>query len=164
MSGFLVVDDHPVIAKACRLVLESLGVEKVISASTVDAGYEAFVEHAPDVSVIDLSLHREQLAGVTLIKRIRAYDSAAKTLVFSMRSDRNSFFAAIEAGTSGYVMKDSPIDEFTRAVAQIRSGRRYIDSQLALNLTFAKNAAISPREQRIVNSLRDDLPEDRYCA
>ena len=56
-------------------------------------------DDAGTVSVIDLSLHRQQLAGVVLIKRIRAYDSAARTLVFSMRSDRSSFFAAIEAGT-----------------------------------------------------------------
>jgi two-component system invasion response regulator UvrY len=155
VKGILVVDDHPVIAKACCLVLEPLGIENVVSASTVDAGYDAFVEHEPEVSVIDLTLHKEQLAGIALIKRIRAYAPDANVLVFSMRSDRNSFFSAIEAGASGYVMKDSPTQEFTKAVEEVRSGRRYIDTQLALNLSFPKNAALSPREQRIIHLLKD---------
>jgi DNA-binding NarL/FixJ family response regulator len=155
VKSILVVDDHPVIAKACRLVLEPLGIENVVSASTVDAGYEAFVEHEPDVSVVDLTLHKEHLAGITLIKRIRAYAPAANILVFSMRSDRNSFFSAIEAGASGYVIKDSPTREFTKAIEEVRSGRRYIDTQLALNLSFSRNAALSSREQRIIYLLRD---------
>jgi two-component system, NarL family, invasion response regulator UvrY len=155
LKSVLIVDDHPVIAKACQLVLEPLGIENVVSASTVDAGYEAFVEHEPEVSVIDLTLHKDQLAGIALIKRILAYAPAANVLVFSMRSDRNSFFTAIEAGASGYVIKDSPTQEFTKAVEEVRSGRRYIDTQLALNLSFSRNAALSPREQRIIHLLRD---------
>ena len=157
LSGVLIVDDHPVIARACRVVLEPLGIDQIISASTVDAGYEAFVEHEPEVSVIDLTLHKEPLAGVTLIKRIRAYAARANVLVFSMRSDRNSFFSAIEAGASGYVIKDSPTVEFARAVEEIKSGRRYIDTQLALNLSFSRNAALTAREQRIIDLLMHDI-------
>jgi DNA-binding NarL/FixJ family response regulator len=159
VNGILVVDDHPVIAKACRIVLEPMGVEEIISASTADAGYQAFVEREPDVSVIDLSLHGEDMAGISLIKRIRSYKPDARILVFSMRSDRKSFFSAIEAGTTGYAIKDSPADEFTKAVEKTQSGRRYIDPQLALNLAFSKNAALSAREQSILNQLRKDSPD-----
>ncbi|MGB6635225.1 MAG: response regulator transcription factor [Bradyrhizobium sp.] len=152
------VDDHPIIATACRIVLEPMGVGEIISASTADAGYQAFVEREPDVSVIDLSLHGEEMAGISRIKRIRSYKADARILVFSMRSDRKSFFSAIEAGTTGYAIKDSPADEFTKAVEKTRLGRRYIDPQLALNLAFSKNAALSPREQRIINLLLKDSP------
>jgi DNA-binding NarL/FixJ family response regulator len=128
LSGILVVDDHPVIARACGLVLEPIGVETIIPAYDAETGYRAFVEHAPDMSVIDLSLSKNELDGIDLIKRIRAHDTAARILVFSMRSDRGSFLAAIEAGATGYLIKDSPTDEFAKAVQQIQSGRRYIDS------------------------------------
>lgn len=158
MGGILVVDDHPVIAKACSLVLEPVGVEKIISAHSADTGYQAFVEHEPDVSIIDLSLDGEQIDGIDLIKRIRSHDIDAKILVFSMRSDRNSFMSAIEAGATGYVIKDSPTDEFVKAVEQTRLGRRYIDPQLALNLAFPKNAALSPRERRLLDTLLSDVP------
>jgi two-component system, NarL family, invasion response regulator UvrY len=157
LGGILVVDDHPVIAKACGLVLEPIGIEKIISAYDADTGYQAFIEHEPDVSVIDLSLRGEELDGIALIKRIRSHDQGARILVFSMRSDRNSFVAAIEAGATGYLIKDSPTDEFAKAVQQTRRGRRYIDPQLALNLAFPKNAALSPRERRILDLLLDDV-------
>jgi DNA-binding NarL/FixJ family response regulator len=158
LSGILVVDDHPVIAKACGVVLEPLGIEKIISACDANTGYQAFVEHEPDVSIIDLTLHGEELDGIALIKRIRSRNTGAKILVFSMRSDRNSFMSAIEAGATGYLIKDSPTDEFAKAVQQTRSGRRYIDPQLALNLAFPKNAALSLRERRILDLLLEDVP------
>ena len=59
---------------------------------------------------------------------------------------------------TGYLIKDSPTDEFAKAVQQIRSGRRYIDPQLALNLAFANNAALSARERRIIEMLLEDVP------
>jgi two-component system invasion response regulator UvrY len=159
LTGILVVDDHPVIAKACGLVLEPIGMGKIISAYDVDTGYQAFLEHEPDVSVIDLSLDGEVLDGIALIKRIRSHNAGAKILVFSMRSDRSSFVAAIEAGATGYLIKDSPTDEFAKAVEQTRLGRRYIDPQLALNLAFPKNAALTPRERRILDLLLEDVPD-----
>src|SRR5215813_13617402 len=100
LSGILVVDDHPVIARACGLVLEPVGIETIIPAYDADSGYQAFLEHAPDMSVIDLSLRRNELDGIDLIRRIRARDTTARILVFSMRSDRSSFLAAIEAGAT----------------------------------------------------------------
>jgi two-component system, NarL family, invasion response regulator UvrY len=158
LSGILVVDDHPVIAKACGLVLEPIGVEKVISARDANTGYQAFVAHEPEISIIDLSLDGEELDGIALIKRIRSHDAGAKILVFSMRSDRSSFMSAIEAGATSYLIKDSPTDEFAKAVQQTRLGRRYIDPQLALNLAFPKNAALSARERRILDLLLEDMP------
>jgi DNA-binding NarL/FixJ family response regulator len=158
LSGILVVDDHPVVAKACGLVLEPIGVEKIISAHDVDTGYQAFLEHDPEVSVIDLSLHGNELDGISLIRRIRSRNASARILVFSMRSDRSSFVAAIEAGATGYLIKDSPTDEFAKAVQKTRLGHRYIDPQLALNLAFPKNAALSPRERRILDLLLEDVP------
>src|SRR5262249_3066978 len=85
-------------------------------------------------------------------------NAAAKILVFSMRSDRRSFMSAIEAGATGYLIKDSPTDEFAKAVEQTRLGRRYIDPQLALNLAFPVNASLSPRERQILDLLLEDVP------
>lgn len=156
MSGVLVVDDHPVVAKACSHVLESMGIEKVIAAVDVESGFRAFVDYRPDFSVIDLSFKKKEPEGIALIKRIRSHDSSAKILVFSMRSDRKSFLSAIEAGATSYVIKDSPVQEFSKAVERTRLGQRYIDAQLALNLAFARNASLSPREQQILDMLLDE--------
>jgi two-component system, NarL family, invasion response regulator UvrY len=156
LSGILIVDDHPVIARACGHVFESIGIENVIAAGDVEAGFKAFIDHRPDLCVIDLTFHRAQLDGIALTRRIRSHEGTAKILIFTMRSDRRSFLSAIEAGATSYVMKDSPVHEFAKAVEATRSGRRDIDPQLALNLAFAKNAALSPRERQILDMLLDE--------
>jgi len=157
LSGILVVDDHPVIATACGALLEPIGIEKIISARDANTGYHAFLEHQPDVSIIDLSLNGNELDAIALIRRMRLHNVDARTLVFSMRSDRNSFLSAIEAGATSYLIKDSPTDEFAKAVQRTQLGRRYIDPQLALNLAFPKNAAISPRDRRVLDLLLEDV-------
>jgi DNA-binding NarL/FixJ family response regulator len=156
LSGILIVDDHPVIARACGHVFESIGIENVIAAGDVESGFKAFIDHRPDVCVIDLTFHRAQLDGIALTRRILSHEGTAKIMIFTMRSDRRSFLSAIEAGATSYVMKDSPVHEFAKAVEATRSGRRYIDPQLALNLAFAKNAALSPRERQILDMLLDE--------
>ena len=130
----LVVDDHPVIAKACGVVLEPMGVETIISASTADAGYQAFVENEPDVSVIDLSLHGEDLAGITLIKRIRSYKANAGILVFSMRSEEHYARRSFRAGAAGYITKDRSSGELVKAIRKVIGGGRYLSPGLAETL------------------------------
>jgi DNA-binding NarL/FixJ family response regulator len=156
LSGVLVVDDHPIIAKACGHAFESLGIEEIIAAGDIDSGFKAYLDHQPEVSIIDLSFNRAKLEGIDLIRRIRLHHEAARILVFSMLSDRKSFMAAIEAGALSYVIKDSPVEEFAKAVERTRSGQRYIDPQLALNLAFQRNASLSLREQQILDMLLDE--------
>jgi DNA-binding NarL/FixJ family response regulator len=156
LSGLLVVDDHPIIAKACRHAFEFLGIEEIISAGDIDSGFKAYMDHRPEVSIIDLSFHRARLDGIDLIRRIRSHHGSARILVFSMLSDRKSFLSAVEAGATSYVIKDSPIEGFAEAVERTRSGRRYIDPRLALNLAFERNASLSSRERRILDMLLDE--------
>jgi DNA-binding NarL/FixJ family response regulator len=157
LRSILVVDDHPIIATACRLVFEPLGIGDVVAACDAVSGYEAFLQHKPEVVIIDLSLHGKELAGLDLIKRIRAIDPNAGILVFSMRADRGSFIEALEAGATAYLLKDASPEQLVKAVQEAGSGRRYIDPQLALRLAFP-DTALSPGERRVLRLLLEDTP------
>jgi DNA-binding NarL/FixJ family response regulator len=146
MGGVLVIDDHPIIAKACHLVLDFADFGNVISAFDSESGYAAFLQHKPDVAIVDLSLHKDELGGLALIKRIRSHDQDARNLVFSMHAASERVASSIEAGAMGYLIKDSPIDELKKAVQQVRLGRRYVDPQPAIKLVFP-NAALRPRKR-----------------
>jgi DNA-binding NarL/FixJ family response regulator len=157
LKRVLVVDDHPIIAKACCVVLEPAGIGAVVAAHSAVSGYEAFFQHKPDVVVVDLSLHGDELAGLELIKRIRANDPNARILVFSMRADCSSFISAIEAGATGYLLKDASPEKLVDAVQKAGSGCRYIDPQFALKLAFP-DTALSPSERRVLRLLLEDTP------
>jgi DNA-binding NarL/FixJ family response regulator len=157
LKCILVVDDHPIVAKACCLVLEPAGIGNVVAAYDVVSGYEAFLQHKPDVVTIDLSLHGDEGGGLELIKRIRANDPNARILVFSMHADRTNFISAIESGAAGYLLKDASPDELVRAVQRAGSGRHYVDPKLALKLVFP-DTELSPREQQVLGLLLEGTP------
>src|SRR5271168_3878047 len=155
LRSVLVVDDHPIIATACGLVLD--GIAGILAAHDAVSGYQAFVRYKPDIVTIDLSLRGEAFAGLALIERIRLSDPEANILVFSMHAGLNDFVSAIEAGAGGYLLKDAPPEELVNAVQQAGSGRRYIDPRLAVKLVFPRTV-LSPRQKRVLAALLEDTP------
>ena len=134
MGSILVVDDHPIVAAACRLVLGDLA-NDIVAARDVESGYEAFLTHKPGVVILDLSFPGEALGGIDLAQRISSNAPHAKILVFSMHADLNFVVPAMKAGATGYVLKDSSPDELPKAVRHIRLGHRYIDDRIDLRGT-----------------------------
>lgn len=130
MSPILVVDDHPIIAEACRIVLED--VEDIVAARDVPSGLDAFRRHRPGLVILDLTFPGEALGGVDLLHRIAFDAPLARILVFSMHADANIVASAIKAGAIGYLLKDSSPDELPKAVRQVRQGHRYVDERINL--------------------------------
>ena len=124
----LIVDDHPIIVDACRLILGDT--ETILAARSVGSGYEAFLAHRPDVVIVDLSLRENGLDGIALIRSICMVAPLARILVFSMHADADIVTSAIEAGATGYLIKDSSPEELPEAVRQVRSGIRYVDKRI----------------------------------
>src|SRR5215471_17141092 len=143
MSTVLFVDDHPIVVAACRVLLEDSGINAVIDAGDAATGYQAFVQHKPDVVVVDLRLQNQELGGVALIERIHSYAPHAAILVFSMHLDPIIVSAAIAAGAAGYLHKDALPDELPKAVAQLRSGQPYTDQQVSVRVALRRAALAS---------------------
>jgi DNA-binding NarL/FixJ family response regulator len=165
MGGVLVVDDHLIIAKACHLVLDFTDFGNVISAFDSESGYAAFFcsTSLMNVAIVDLSLHKDELGGLALIKRIRSHDQDARILVFSMHAASERVASSIEAGAMGYLIKDSLIDELKKAVQQVRLGRRYVAPQLAIKLVFP-DAALVAREKEVLTLLMEGTPYETIAA
>jgi DNA-binding NarL/FixJ family response regulator len=164
MSGVLLVDDHPVVVRACRQLLESSGVSNITETHDAATAYQVFVKQKPDVIVIDLSLPGPELGGLALIERICSHDPEAKILVFSMHADPRIVASAIEAGATGYLLKDASPDELPKAVEQVRLGNRYIDQELAFKVALLRTEAdrsslgsLTPRERQVLALLADGV-------
>jgi DNA-binding NarL/FixJ family response regulator len=158
LTSILVVDDHPIIAEACRIVLGD--VEDVVSARDIPSGYDAFVEHRPELIILDLTFPGEALGGVDLLHRISADAPLARILVFSMHADANIVASAIKAGAIGYLLKDSSPDELPKAVRQVRAGHRYVDERINLRgvslpaqTEVAAAGMLTPRETQALGLL-----------
>lgn len=156
----LVIDDHPIVLQGCRRVLEDAGVETVAEATTVVAGYRAFHRLRPPIVICDLTFKGSGLAGLGLIRRMRAVEPAVRVLVFSMHNDPVIVARALEAGALGYVLKDHASAELYEAFDRVRAGEVYLDRRLATEVAMLRADArrtpesqLTPREQQILARL-----------
>jgi DNA-binding NarL/FixJ family response regulator len=151
----VMVDDHAVVRAGYRTLLASAaGIEIVAEADSGETGFRAYVEHAPDIVIMDLSL--PGISGLEAIRRIIARDASAKLLAFSMHEDTAFVEQALQAGARGYISKSSAPTVLIEAVQQIAAGNIYLEPDIAQRLAFQKTrgpsspfAALSTREFEI---------------
>lgn len=128
--SILLIDDHPVVRTGYRRLLESTPDMCVVAeADSGEIGYRLYVEHQPDVTILDLNM--PGIGGLETIRRIKAYNPAAGILVFSMLNNITMAQRSFEAGACGFISKQSGIGEMIHAVQQVNSGEKYIESELA---------------------------------
>jgi two-component system invasion response regulator UvrY len=160
MISVLVIDDHPVLLQGARRVLEDAQIGPVFEAGHIVAGYRMYRRNSPEVVVVDLAMHGQQLGGMALIRRIRSHDPRARIIVFSMHDDPAIVARALEAGASGYLLKDTASGELVRAVQQVRAGVRYLSHELAVEVALLRMTSkidplgeLTPRELETLSLL-----------
>jgi two-component system, NarL family, invasion response regulator UvrY len=165
MTSVLIIDDHPIVLQGCRRVLEDAGIEPVLAASDLVAGYRLYLRHKPDVAIVDLAIQGKGLGGLELIRRIRAHDTGAHILVLSMHNDAMIVARSFEAGASGYVLKDTSSEELVKAVQQVSAGAPFLSSDLAIKVALTGSSArtnpladLTPRELQVLALLADGKP------
>jgi two-component system invasion response regulator UvrY len=136
--SILLIDDHPVVRTGYRRLLEStLDMQVVAEAENGESGYRLYVEHQPDVTILDLNM--PGIGGLETIRRIKAYNPHARILVFSMLNNLTMAQRSLKTGALGFISKQSGMGEMIQAVRQVNSGKKYIESELiaiqAMNAT-----------------------------
>ena len=170
MTSVLVIDDHPIVLQGCRRMLEDAGVGTVLDARELTSGYRLYRRHHPDVVIVDLAMQGSGLGGIDLIRRIRSHDQRARILVFSMHSDPIIVARALEAGATGYVLKDTSSDELKKAFEQVRAGTPYLSNDIAMQVALVRTgvranplADLTPRELQTLSLLAEGKPYGRIA-
>jgi two-component system, NarL family, invasion response regulator UvrY len=136
VARVLVIDDHPIVLEGCRQLLQNAGIGDVFIANSVASGYRSFRRHNPDVVIIDLALEDKSLAGLDFIRRLGPANSKVGILVFSMYGDPIIVSRALQAGASGYLVKDHAADQLVEAVMTVAAGRPYLAHDMAMKVAL----------------------------
>ena len=132
----MLVDDHPVVRDGYRRLLESYpGITVVAEADDGETACTQYAEVHPDIVVLDLNM--PGIGGLETIRRLRAKDSKAKILMFTMHESKVMVNRALEAGAAGYLMKSSPAEEMVEAVRQVFVGKIFLDQDLPADIQRA---------------------------
>jgi DNA-binding NarL/FixJ family response regulator len=170
MTSVLIIDDHPIVLQGCRRMLEDAGVGVVLEARDAISGYRLYRRHRPDVVIIDLAMQGSGLGGLPLIRRISAHDRRVRILVFSMHSDPIIVARALEAGATGYVLKDTSSADLLDAFEKVRAGKPYLSNDLAMQVALVHTPArqnplaeLTPRELQTLALLAEGKPYGRIA-
>ncbi|MEU6996886.1 response regulator transcription factor [Nonomuraea sp. NPDC046570] len=120
MIRVLITDDHPVFRSGLRGLLSALDMEVVGEAADGAEAVRLAAELQPDVVVMDL--HMPGGNGVDATRTITRVSPRIGVLVLTMFQDDDSVFAAIRAGARGYLLKESGVEEISRAVQAVAAG------------------------------------------
>jgi two-component system, NarL family, invasion response regulator UvrY len=132
----LIVDDHPIVVRGCRTLLEGEPEIEVIDAQDGVAGFAAFFSMKPDVGIIDINL--PGYSGLELLRRIIERDPEARLVMFSMNDDPTIAARAIDAGARGYIAKNDDPALFADAIKTVANGDRYLHPDMARRIAFLR--------------------------
>jgi len=125
----VIADDHPVYRGGLARLLEESGIEVVAEVPNGQAALRAVEESAPDVVVMDLNMPGMSGLEATRLLTIRA--PATRVLILSVSAHEADVTDAILAGASGYVLKESPVEEVVAGIRAAASGQSLISPRIA---------------------------------
>ena len=120
----LLGDDHTLVRHGLRKILEEQPEWEVVS--EVGDGREAVREaiaHKPDVAIIDVAM--PLLNGIDATQQIVRRSPETRVLMLSMHADEAYVMRALQAGATGYMVKDAAGKELLTAIATVAAGRRF---------------------------------------
>ena len=130
MIRVLLVDDHGVVRRGLRGYLELLDdIEVVGEADNGLTGVELSAQLTPDVVLMDLVM--PQLDGIAAIGRIKAAQPGVQVVALTSFIEEEKVIAALEAGASGFILKDAEADDVAAAIRAAHNDEVHLDPAAA---------------------------------
>jgi DNA-binding NarL/FixJ family response regulator len=156
----LIVEDEPEFLRVyCEAITREPDFRLSGAVSTLSAAMALVEQAVPDVLVVDLGLPDGN--GADLIRRAVKRRPDCDALVLTVFGDDQHVIDAIEAGATGYLLKDSPVGELARCIRELRAGGAPISPSIARRLLARMRAPaekpaaqVSPLTEREAEILR----------
>lgn len=153
MIRLLLADDHPVVRAGLKaLFIAESDIEVVAEAGTAEAAITEVARFRPDVVLMDLQFGGG-LQGVDATRKLREMDDPPYVLILTTYGTDTDILGAVEAGASGYLLKDSDPAELISAVRAAAAGESALAPRIAMRLLTqvrAPEARLSQRESEVL--------------
>lgn len=152
----LLVDDHVATQRGLREMIrcEFPNSDVGFAISETEA-LRAISAQRWEIAVLDLSLPGR--GGLELIGALKELQPQLRVLIYTMHSEKQFGVRALRAGADGYLTKDSPPEEVSKAIQRLLAGRRYISSEMAEQLTQAVQNEHSGEEYQNLSHREDQV-------
>jgi len=172
MTRLLIVDDEALVRAGLRMILESDGELEVVAEADDGADAAAMVtKHRPDVVLMDIRMPR--LDGLAATRAVQALPDPPKVVVLTTFDLDDYVFRALQAGASGFLLKDTPPRELVQAIKVVAAGDAMLSPAVTRRLIghYAKDSRadrrrvgqeriskLTEREREVLVELGSGLP------
>ena len=167
MIRIVIADDHPVVRAGLRALLDAAdGIQVVGEAGDPDEAFEYAAAFSPELVLMDLQFGHER-TGADATRRIRALDAPPYVLVLTNYDTDGDILGAVEAGASGYLLKDAPPHELVAAVRAAAAGESALAPAIAGRLMErmrAPQVSLSTREIEVLRLVADGASNGEVAA
>jgi DNA-binding NarL/FixJ family response regulator len=159
----LVVDDHALLRQGVRRLLQDQdGVEVIGEASNATAALEQVIALRPDVVLMDIGMPGVSSFDVTRV--IQAEYPETRVVFLTMHEDQDYVMQGLQAGASGYVLKDTPAEKLASVLRDVHKGGKYVSPEVLHGLLIAEGKTqtesqgaskpvLTPRETEVMTLL-----------
>lgn len=125
-----VVDDHPVVRAGIRAILAAAGgISVVAEGSSGQDALRLASEAQPDVLLLDVNL--PDVDGLEVTRRLRSRGDLTAIVILTVHDDSQTVFGLLEAGATGYLLKDEAPDRLAAAIRAAASGETWLSPAVA---------------------------------
>ncbi|GAA0570317.1 response regulator [Kribbella sandramycini] len=145
-TRLLIVDDEALVRAGLRMILESDGELEVVAEADDGADAAAMVtKHQPDVVLMDIRMPR--LDGLAATRAVQALPDPPKVVVLTTFDLDDYVFRALQAGASGFLLKDTPPRELVQAIKVVAAGDAMLSPAVTRRLIghYAKDSRTERR-------------------
>jgi DNA-binding NarL/FixJ family response regulator len=129
----LCVDDHPLMREGIAAIISAEpGMKIVAEASTGREALQAYREHKPDITLMDLRL--PDISGIDALIAIRSESPQARVIMLTTFGGDVEIQRALTAGAQGYMLKSMPRKQLVEMVRRVHSGGKSIPAEIAAHL------------------------------
>ena len=150
----LLAEDQAMIREALAALLSfEDDIEVVAQVGRGDEVTAAALASKPDVALLDIEM--PGMDGLTAAAALSQASPGTKIVILTTFGRPGYLRRAMEAGASGFVVKDSPADRLARTIRQVLSGQRVIDPELAAAALSEGASPLTPRERDVLAASQD---------
>ena len=154
-STVLLVDDHALLRTGvANIINQEADLRVVAEAGNGLEAVQAFEQHRPDVTLLDLRM--PVMEGVEVVRQIRGRDPKARVIVLTTYDTDDEITSALKAGAKAYVLKDISADDLVNCIRDVLAGKTYLAPAAAAKLAEGvTRVQLTPREMSTLKLLAD---------
>ena len=155
MIRVLLAEDQAMLRGALTALLKlEPDIDVVGAAADGEEAWRAIQQLKPDLVVTDIEM--PGLTGIELAQRVQRYEIPSKVVIVTTFARAGFLRRALDAGVSGYLLKDAPAEQLADALRKVHRGGRAIDPQLAVE-AWSEADPLNDRERQVLRLAGEGL-------